>query len=178
MSTTDPESPAGCQSGSPKSASKNRISCLLLMRSRGCGDDDCEGQEVDLDKSRRVIGGQWCNDLVPGGPYFTVSYQEGGVNLPEVETLVYLGWTELNDGESGAPQTHFMFQLARSYQMDGNWADLPEERRTELSTEAEVMFYDEDSVGSIADIDGLLVLLTGLRERMRRGLGWDRVLPE
>lgn len=40
------------------------------------------------------------------------------------------------------------------------------------------MLYDEDSVGSIADIDGLLVLLTGLRERMRRGLGWDHILPE
>lgn len=44
--------------------------------------------------------------------------------------------------------------------------------------DAQVMLYDEDSVGSIADIDGLLVLLTGLRERMRRGLGWDHILPE
>ncbi len=41
-----------------------------------------------------------------------------------------------------------------------------------------MMFYDEGSVKGIADIDGLLVLLNGLRERMRRGIGWDRVLPE
>ena len=32
-------------------------------------------------------------------------------------------------------------------------------------------------VGCIADIDGLLVLLTDLREHMQRGLGWDHVLP-
>ena len=131
---------------------------------------------MDLDKSRRVIGGDWCNELAPGGPYFTVSYQEGGVNLPEVETLVYLGSTQFDD-EEGQSTTHFMFQLARSYQEDGDWTALPEERRDELATDAEVMFYDEGGVGSIADIDGLLVLLAGLRERMRRGLGRDQVLP-
>ena len=131
---------------------------------------------MDLDKSRRVIGGNWCNELAPGGPYFTVYYQEGGVNLPEVETLVYLGSTQFDD-EEGQSTTHFMFRLARSYQEDGDWTALPEERRDELATDAEVMFYDEGGVGSIADIDGLLVLLAGLRERMRRGLGWDQVLP-
>jgi len=132
---------------------------------------------MNLDKSRRVIGGDWCKGLAPGGPYFTVSYQEGGVNLPQVETLVYLGSTRLDD-EFGQPKTHFMFQLASSYQVHGHWSELPEKRREELATNAEVMSYDEDSVGSIADIDGLLVLLTGLRERMRRGLGWDHALPE
>jgi len=132
---------------------------------------------MNLDKSRRVIGGDWCRELAPGGPYFTVSYQEGGVNLPEVETLVYLGSTRLDD-ELGQPHTHFVFQLANSYQAHGDWSELPEKRREELATNAEVMFYDEVSVGSIADIDGLLVLLTGLRERMRRGLGWDHALPE
>lgn len=132
---------------------------------------------MDLDKSRRVIGGDWCKELAPGGPYFTVSYQEGGVNLPEVETLVYLGSTRLDD-EMGQPKTHFMFQLASSYQEDGDWSELPAKRREELASDAEVMFCDEDSIGSIADIDALLVLLTGLRERMRRGLGWDHALPE
>jgi hypothetical protein len=131
---------------------------------------------VDLDKSRRVIGGDWCKELAPGGPYFTVSYQEGGVNLPEVETLVYLGSTQF-DGEEGQLTTHFMFQLARSYQEDGDWTELPKDRRDELAADAEVMFYDEDSMGGIADIDGLLVLLTDLREHMRCGLGWDQVLP-
>jgi hypothetical protein len=132
---------------------------------------------MHLDKSRRAVGGDWCKELAPGGPYFSVSYQEGGVNLPEVETLVYLGSTPLDD-ELGQPKTHFMFQFASSYQAHGDWSELPEKRREELATNAEVMFYDEDSVGSIADIDGLLVLLTGLRERMRRGLGWDHALPE
>jgi hypothetical protein len=130
---------------------------------------------MDLDKSRRVIGGDWCNELAPGGPYFTVSYQSGGVNLPEVETLVYLGSTQFDD-EEGQSKTHFMFQLARSYQEDGDWTKLPEERRAELATDSDAMFYDEGSVGCIADIDGLLALLTDLREHMRRGLGWDHVL--
>jgi len=40
------------------------------------------------------------------------------------------------------------------------------------------MFFDEDVLGSIADIEGLLVLLNDLREHMRLGLGWDHVLPE
>jgi hypothetical protein len=83
---------------------------------------------MDLDKSRRVIGGDWCNELAPGGPYFTVSYQEGGVNLPEVETLVYLGSTRLDD-EVEQSKTHFLFQLARSYQEDGDWSELPEDGR-------------------------------------------------
>jgi hypothetical protein len=130
---------------------------------------------VDLDKSHRVISGDWCNELVPGAPYFTVSYREGGVNLPEIETLVYLGSTRFGD-QAGQQNMHFMFQLAGSYQEDGDWAGLPEERRTELGASARVMLYDENSVGCIADIDGLLVLLTGLRERMRRGLGWDHAL--
>lgn len=132
---------------------------------------------MDLDKSHRVINGDWCKELAPGGPYFTVSYREGGVNLPEIETLVYLGSTRLDD-ESGQSKAHFMFQLASSYQEHGDWSELPESQREDLASDAEVMFYDEDSVGSIADIDGLLVLLNGLRERMRRGLGWDHTLPE
>ena len=133
---------------------------------------------MDLNTSRRLIAGDWCRELAPGGPYFTVSYQQPDVNLPEVETLVYLGSTQTED-EAGQPQTLFMFQLAHSYQEDGNWTELPEKRRTELSADAAVVFYDEDGLGgAIADIDGLLVLLGGLRERMRRGLGWDRFLPD
>jgi hypothetical protein len=132
---------------------------------------------LDLDKSCKTIGRDWCKELAPGGPYFTVSYQKRDVNLPEVETLVYLGSTQLDD-EAGQARTCFMFQLARSYQEDGDWTELPEERRRELAADAEVMFYDEGSVTGIADIDGLLVLLNGLRERMRRGLGWSRALPK
>jgi hypothetical protein len=132
---------------------------------------------MELDKSRQVVDGDWCNELTPGRPYFTVAYQKGGVNLPEVEALVYLGWTRLDD-EVGGSKAHFLFQLARSYQENGDWTELTEERRTELAADAEVMFYDRDSVGAVADIDGLIVLLTGLSERIRRGLGWDHVLPE
>ena len=133
---------------------------------------------MDLDKSRRVIRGDWCNELAPGGPYFTVSYQQGGVNLPEVETLVYLGSIQFDDVE-GQSTTRFMFQLARSYQEDGDWTELPEARRGELATDAEVMFYDEGGVGSIADIDGLLVLLTDLRDTCAAAwVGTTSCLPE
>ncbi len=132
---------------------------------------------MNLDKSRRVIGAEWCSELVPGSPYFTVSYQESGVNLPEVETLVYLGTTQVEEQE-GQAEIGFLFQAARSYQQDGDWGDLPDKQREALAADGAVMFYDEGSVVGVADIDGLLVLLNGLRERMRRGLGWDRVLPE
>lgn len=131
---------------------------------------------MDLDRSRQLIGGDWCKELAPGGPYFTVSYQKGGVNLPEVETLVYLGLMRPDD-DVAEPKAHFLFQLTCSYQHDGDWTELPEERRTELAADAKVMLYDEGSVRSIADIDGLLVLLTDFREHMRLGLGWDHALP-
>jgi hypothetical protein len=78
----------------------------------------------------------------------------------------------------GELKTHFLFQLARSYQADGDWTKLTEVRRSELAANADVMFYDEQGIGSIADIDGLLVLPTDLREHMRRGLGWDHALPD
>ena len=129
---------------------------------------------MDLDRSRRKIDGDWCSELAPGGPYFTVSYPEGGVNLPEIETLVYLGSAQLS--EDG--QLSFLFQDAESYYRDGDWSALSEEVGKELAAEGAVMFYGEDAIGSIADIDGLLILLGDLREHMRLGLGWERALPE
>lgn len=131
----------------------------------------------DLDTSRRLIAGAWCKELAPGGPYFKVTYQQKGVNLPEVETLVYLGASRVQV-EAEPMQTHFLFQLAWSYQQDGNWLELPQERREQLATDAAVFLCPEDSLKSIADIDGLLLRLNGLRERMRRGLGWEQVLPD
>ena len=45
---------------------------------------------MDLDRSPRRLNADWCNELTPGGtPYFTVSYAKPGVNLPQVETLIY-----------------------------------------------------------------------------------------
>jgi hypothetical protein len=129
---------------------------------------------MDLDRSPKKMAADWRSELAPGGPYFTVSYHEGGVNLPEIETLVYLGSAQME----GQARIGLLFQTAQSYQQDGDWSELPEERRTNLAADGAVMFYDENSVGLIADIDGLLMLLGGLRERIRRGLGWDHVLPE
>lgn len=131
---------------------------------------------MELDTSRRVITKHLCKELAPGAPYFQVTYQHQGVNLPEVETLVYLGAIQVK--EEGQLQTRFVFQLAWSYQQDGNWTELPQERRKELTADAAVFFYAEDSLRLIEDIDGLLVLLNNLREKMRRGLGWERVLPQ
>lgn len=131
---------------------------------------------MDLDKSRRKVEGDWCSELAPGGPYFTISYPEGGVNLPAIDTLVYLGSAQLSK-ENGQPGLYFLFQDAESYHQHGDWSALSDELSEELSAEGAVMFYGEDTIGSIADIDGLLVLLNGLRERMSRGLAWDRALP-
>lgn len=133
---------------------------------------------MDLDRSPRRLNADWCSELIPGGPpYFTVSYQEPGVNLPEIETLIYLGSTQISE-EGGPRRTSFLFQNAQSYQEHGDWSTLPEARRGEMPAEHAVMLYDEETVGHVADIDGLLVLLNGLRERMRRGLGWERFLPK
>ena len=131
---------------------------------------------MQLDTSRRVITKHGCKELVPGAPYFQVTYQHEGVNLPEVETLVYLGAIQVKV-EEGQLQTRFVFQLAWSYHQDGNWIELPKERRKELTADASVLLWAEDSLRFIEDIDGLLVLLNNLREKMRRGWGWERVLP-
>jgi hypothetical protein len=132
---------------------------------------------VQLDRSPKTIAADWCGELVSGSPYFTVSYLASGVNLPKLDTLVYLGFAETAD-DDGHSTTGFLFQDAESFQQDGDWSELAEEQSTELAADGVVMFYDQDSVGSIADINGLLVLLSSLRERILRGLGWDRALPE
>jgi len=154
---------------------------FLLTRDRvmdlELGPDNCGGGRVNLDRLPKTIAGDWCGGLVPGGPYFTVSYHESDVNLPKIVTLVYLGVAGIRE-DDGQPTEGFLFQDAESYQLDGDWSELPEGRSTELAADSAVMFYDKNSVGSIADIDGLLVLLSGLRERMRCGFGWSRALPE
>jgi hypothetical protein len=129
---------------------------------------------MKLDTSRREMTGL-CKELAPGGPYFTVSYQQSGSTLPKVETLVYLGKTQI-EFEKGKPETRFMFQDAWSYQEDGNWSELPQERQRELEAYAPV--YPEEMLPLIADIDGLLVVLNGFSERLRRGWGVGRVLPQ
>jgi hypothetical protein len=80
-----------------------------------------------------------------------------------------------DDGQLGL---HFLFQSGESYYRDGDWSALSEERGKDLAAEGAVMFFGEDTIESIADIDGLIVLLSNLREHMRLGLGWDHVLPD
>jgi hypothetical protein len=131
---------------------------------------------MEIDTSPRVMTRGRCKELTSGGgPYFNVTYKKEGVNLPDVETLVYLGSAQMViDGEL---QTRFMFQHAWSYQEDGSWIELPKERRRELMEDASVLLFPEVLLPLIADIDGLVVLLNQLREKMRRGWGWERVLP-
>ena len=131
---------------------------------------------MELDTSRREMTGL-CKELAPGGPYFTVNYQQTGSTLPNVETLVYLGKAQI-EFEKGKPEIRFMFQHAWSYQEDGNWSELPKERQRELQADASVFFCPEEMLPLIADIDGLLVLLNDFRERLRRGWGMGRVLPQ
>jgi hypothetical protein len=133
-------------------------------------------QSMDLDRSRRTIEGDWCSELAPGGPYFTVSYPEAGVNLPKIDTLVYLGAAQ--SSTEGEPGLYFVFQDAESYYQDGDWSALSDEQSKDLAAVGAVMFYGGDAIGSIADIDGLLVLLGDLREHMRLGLGWEQTLPD
>jgi hypothetical protein len=63
---------------------------------------------MEIDTSPRVMTRGRCKELTSGGgPYFKVTYKKRGVNLPEVETLVYLGSTQVKlDGEL---QTRFVF---------------------------------------------------------------------
>src|ERR1700722_5151158 len=132
---------------------------------------------MELDTSRRVINrGGYCREFAPGGLYFNITYREEGVNLPEIDTLVYLGMTQV-EFEKGQPQTRFMFQHSWSYQQDGSWVDLPQEKRKELQADGSVFFSPEEMLPLIADIDGLLARLSNLRDKMRSGLGGEGVLP-
>ena|SRR5579859_4806257 len=131
--------------------------------------------ELVLDRSRRVVTGGRCKELAPGGPYFEVTYRQEGVNLPDIETLVYLGMTQVQI--DGKLQTRFMFQYAWSYQEDGPWPDLSKDQRRELAADGSVFFCPEEMLSLIADVDGLIRSMSNLREHIRAGLGWERVLP-
>lgn len=120
----------------------------------------------EIDRSARPVQGKWCRELLPGKHYFVVSCSDGAVNLPEIETLVYLGSAQMI-AEDGRALTGFLFQDARSYYQDGDWSRVSEEQGGDLAAQGSVMFYDADTVATIADIDGLLPLLNDLREHMR-----------
>lgn len=119
---------------------------------------------LEIDRSPRQMQGNWCRVLLPCEPYFVVSYPDVGVNLPVIETLVYLGAAHITE-EAGGPLTAFVFQDAQSYSQDGDWSLLSEERSRYVVAHGSVMFYDADAVATIADIDGLLLLLSPRREQ-------------
>jgi hypothetical protein len=74
--------------------------------------------------------------------------------------------------------TNFVFQAARSFHDDGDWTELAEERNRQLAEDDEVLMYDTGCVLSVCDLDGLIVSLNDFREHMRRGVSWERVLPD
>jgi hypothetical protein len=130
-----------------------------------------------MDRTRRMIDREWCRELVTDTGYFMVLYRQPGVNLPEIQTFVYLGASTFDDDSPAPGRTAFLFQDAGSFQEDGDWRDLSADARKVIAPD-KILRFDEESITGVADIDGLLVLLQGLRRRMVLGLGWDRILPE
>jgi hypothetical protein len=115
-----------------------------------------------MKKDRVVLGDEGCRELTPGGLYFNMGYQQPGVNLPEITTLVYLG-EEMSDGSDGEdPQAMYIFQRADSYQAIGDWSQLPEEPARETSLDALVGFPVASSTG-VCDLAGLIGRLQRLR---------------
>jgi len=128
---------------------------------------------MDLDRSTVTLDADWCRELVSGTAYFLVSYFEPGANIPIVDTYVYLGRSAYEqDGESA-----YIFQNASSFMELGDYANLDESSHPESSID-HLLSFSADSVVGVADIDGLMVLISGLAKRMKLGIGWDRVLPD
>jgi hypothetical protein len=127
---------------------------------------------MELERDKQVLNADWCHELVPGAPYFSVFYFEPALNIPEIRTLVYLGLGKYDDGNPA-----YFFQAAESFWSVGDWSLLEAAQRKEISAES-VVTFSSDAVGGLADIDGLLVLIGGLAKRMKLGIGWDRILPD
>lgn len=127
---------------------------------------------MDLDRGAQVLDADWCRELVPGTAYFCVWYFEPGVNIPEIQTLIYLGLGTNEDGN-----TAYFFHEADSFCAVGDWSRLDDAERALVSAQS-IAAFEAGAVGSVADIDGLVSLLGGLAKRMKLGLSWDRVLPD
>jgi hypothetical protein len=127
---------------------------------------------MELDRAKVILNADWCRELVPGTAYYMVHYFEPGVNIPEIETYVYLGQSKF-EGEDAIA---YVFQRASSYCEIGDYGNLAVGTRPPSINH--LLSCSKDSIGGIADIDGLMVLIQGLARRMKLGIGWDRVIPD
>jgi hypothetical protein len=127
---------------------------------------------MELDRASRILNAEWCRELVHGTAYYCVWYYEPGVNIPEIQTLVYLG---MGNNEDGA-QAYF-FQRADSFCAVGDWSRLDAADRALVSAQS-IAVFDAASVGCVADINGLAALVDRLAKRVKMGVGWDRILPD
>ncbi|APV48886.1 hypothetical protein BWI17_03830 [Betaproteobacteria bacterium GR16-43] len=98
-----------------------------------------------------------------GETYFSLMYADEKLTLPHIETLIYLGETEMD--EPDRVRVH-LFQYAESFHIDGNWKQMSEETRATYE-EVPLVFFELDNVEPICDGDGLIQQLQSWRERSR-----------
>ena len=127
---------------------------------------------MELVRDKVRLDEEWCRELIPGAAYFTVHYFEPGVNIPQIETFVYLGQGRFE----GSDEIAYIFQGAESYCEFGDVTTMEQSVRPPLLDH--LLSFSKESIGDVADIDGVLVLLQGLAKRIKLGMGWDRILPD
>ncbi len=93
-------------------------------------------------------------DLIEGRRYFLVWYFDGEMNIPDIETHIYVG---KNIFEEGDDNDSWYFQDPESYITQGVFSTIEDKSKCEL------LKADKDTLDSMYNLDGLIVELERLR---------------
>jgi hypothetical protein len=101
--------------------------------------------------------------LVIGNTYFSLMYIDDALSVPEIETLVYLGRSNVASSGGSSRAVH-LFQYAASYLGDGNWNEMPAEKKEQLQAPP-VVFFELEHIEPICDPARLIEQLQEWRAR-------------
>jgi hypothetical protein len=103
------------------------------------------------------------HSLVIGNTYFSLMYIDDALSIPEIETFVYLGRSDVASSGQPSRAVH-LFQYAASYLGDGNWNKMPAEHKEQFEA-APVVFFELEQIEPICDAARLIEKLQEWRAR-------------
>ena len=103
--------------------------------------------------------------LVIGSTYFSLMYIDDALSVPEIQTLVYLGRSDVASSGESSRAVH-LFQYAASYFGDGNWIEMPAEQKKRFEA-APVVYFELEHIEPVCDPARLIEQLQEWRVRSR-----------